>query len=132
MHKALHGARKCASLSDSSLLGGYASVMLWVIISDAFSVGGLVGSVLFYRLWLASAGQWKMASPAPQNHFKLCSGHPILCVCVFVRKLCISIPYLSLVMSRELWQRPTVAFCLYSRTVMRNNMFPEQHSVLTH
>lgn len=74
--------------------------------------GWLDGKLLFYRLWLASAGQWKMASQAPPTRFQHCSGHEIVCVCVFVRKPCISILYLSLVMSRELWQRPTVAFCL--------------------
>jgi len=64
IRRALHGSRRCALLSGIFLLGGYASVMLWVIISDAFSVGGY--RVLFYHVWLASAGQWKkMASPAP-------------------------------------------------------------------
>lgn len=73
--------------------------------------GWLEGSVLFYRLWLASAGKWQTHA-APPNHFQLCSGNQVLCVCVFVHKPCISIPYLSLLMSRELWQRPSVAFCL--------------------
>ncbi len=45
-----------------------------------------------------------------------------LCVCVCVCKPCISILYLSLVMSRELWQRP-LWHSVCSCTVMRNNIF---------
>lgn len=52
------------------------------------------------------------SSPKPFPALLRASGFVCVGVCVFVRKPCISIPYLSLLMSRELWQRPSVAFCL--------------------
>lgn len=56
----------------------------------------------------------EMANPcsSPKPFPALLRASGFMCVCVFVSKPCISIPYLSLLMSRELWQRPSVAFCL--------------------
>lgn len=46
--------------------------------------GWVEGTLLVYRLLLASAGQWKMASRAPPTWFQHCSGHEIVCVSVSV------------------------------------------------
>lgn len=119
MHGALLNARRCVSLSGSSLLGDYASVVGHHHFKSILS-GWVEGKLLFHRLWLASAGQWKMASRAPPTRFQHCSGNEIVCVCVC--KPCISILYLSLVMSRELWQRP-LWHSVCSCAVMRNNIF---------
>lgn len=79
MHGALLNARRCVSLSGSSLLGDYASVVGHHHFKSILS-GWVEGKLLFHRLWLASAGQWKMASRAPPTRFQHCSGNEIVCV----------------------------------------------------